>query len=213
MKIVFDTEACKKNNKDADLLLYLFSIYSGTKITLNTFEKARQQGWLRFKQMYNGNQFPEYVELSDDAKFLVESIMADSNNSALKSDNSDDRFNNLANKLRELYPQGKKPGVQYMWRDSTSIIANRLKKFFLKYGEHSDDEIIEATKKYVNSFNGNYTYMQLLKYFIWKNKVTGGELIEGRLVGEVEPQSQLAAFIENNDSLKTVNADWELSLK
>lgn len=210
MKITFDTNACKKNGKDIDLILYLISFAAGAKITAKTFEKARQQNFLRFKEMYNRNQpFPEYVELSQDGEFLVESIMAESN----VGTNTDDRFTILANKLRELYPAGKKPGYAYTWRDSTSCIVDRLKKFVMKYGDYSDEEIINATKRYVNSFNGNYQYMQLLKYFIWKNKVSGGELVDGRLVGEVEKQSQLAAYLEDTEEEAPKSVDWDIVLK
>ena len=210
MKITFDTNACKKNGRDIDLILYLISFAAGAKITAKTFEKARQQNFLRFKEMYNRNQpFPEYVELSQDGEFLVESIMAESN----VGTNTDDRFTILANKLRELYPAGKKPGYAYTWRDSTSCIVDRLKKFVMKYGDYSDEEIINATNRYVNSFNGNYQYMQLLKYFIWKNKVSGGELVDGRLVGEVEKQSQLAAYLEDTEEEAPKSVDWDIVLK
>ena len=210
MKITFDTNACKKNGRDIDLILYLISFAAGAKITAKTFEKARQQNFLRFKEMYNRNQpFPEYVELSQDGEFLVESIMAESN----VGTTTDDRFTILANKLRELYPAGKKPGYAYTWRDSTSCIVDRLKKFVMKYGDYSDEEIINATKRYVNSFNGNYQYMQLLKYFIWKNKVSGGELVDGRLVGEVEKQSQLAAYLEDTEEEAPKSVDWDIVLK
>ena len=209
MKIVFDTEACKKNGKDPDLILYLLSLAAGSVITPNTFEKARQQNFLKFNAPYNRNNlFPNYVELSKDGEFVIESIMADSN---MGASNTDERFTNLANKLRELYPEGKKPGYAYTWRDSTACIADRLKKFVLKYGNYSDEEIIAATKKYVDSFGGNYMYMQLLKYFIWKNKVSGAELIDGRLVGEVEKQSQFAAYIEDKETKPAV--DWDVELK
>lgn len=210
MKIVFDTEACKKNNRDVDLMLYLLSFAAGCKITANTFEKARQQNFLRFKSLYRRDHpFPDYVELSDSGEFLVDSIMADSH---VNASNNEDRFTSLANKLRELFPSGKKPGYAYTWRDSTSCIADRLKKFSLKYGDYSDDEIIDATKRYVASFNGDYKYMQLLKYFIWKNKVSGGELIDGRLVGEVEKQSQLASYIENKEE-ESAKVDWDIELR
>lgn len=125
-----------------------------------------------------------------------------------------DRYTALADKLKQIYPDGKKLGTTFFWKDSTTVIAERLKKFFLKYGEHTDEEIIDATKRYVKSFNGDYRYMQLLKYFIWKNKTSGGELIEGRLVGEVERQSQLAAYIENKDeSSPTFTNDWDITLR
>ena len=82
----------------------------------------------------------------------------------------------------------------------------------MKYGDHTDKEIIDATKSYVNSFNGDYRYMQLLKYFIWKNKVTGGELVDGRMVGEVEKQSQLAAYLEDTEETQ-IATDWDTELR
>ena len=208
MKIVLDTEVCKKEGKDVDVALYLLSLLSGCKITLNTFEKARQQRLLVFEQMYDPRKpFPEYVSLNQTGEHIAESLMADSNDKS-----SDDSCMELADKLREIFPAGKKPGYAYTWRDSTSCIADRLKKFFLKYGKYSDEEIINATKEYVGSFNGDYQYMQLLKYFIWKNKVTGEEVVRGRVVGEVEKQSQLAAWIEDNKDSKHINHDWDARL-
>lgn len=209
MKIVLDTEVCKREGKDADLMLYLISLLSGCKITANTFEKARQQRLLKFDRPYDSrSQFPDYVSLNDTGEHVAESIMADSN----VSEESGDRYTVLADKLREIFPAGKKPGYAYTWRDSTSCIADRLKKFFLKYGEYTDEQVIQATKEYVASFNGNYQYMQLLKYFIWKNKVTGEEVVRGRIVGEVERQSQLAAWIEDSED-KAVNNDWDVILR
>ena len=208
MKIVLDTELCKKEGKDADVIIYLLSLLSGCKITVDTFEKARQQRMLRFEQMYDiRNPFPEYVSLTDTGEHIVESLMASSSKVA-----SEERCVKLAEQLREIFPAGKKPGYAYTWRDSVSCIADRLKKFFMKYGEYTDEQVIEATKAYVASFNGNYTYMQLLKYFIWKNKVTGEEVVRGRIVGEVERQSQLAAWIEDTPE-KSVSVDWDIELR
>ena len=210
MKIVLDTEVCKKEGKDADVIIYLLSLLSGCRITVNTFEKARQQNLLKFEKPYDRRfPFPEYVSLNPTGEYVVEGMMASSS----IPDSKDDSCLELANRLREIFPAGKKPGYAYTWRDSPSCIADRLKKFFLKYGRYSDEDIIRATKAYVDSFNGNYQYMQLLKYFIWKNKVTGEEVVRGRIVGEVERQSQLAAWLEDNNEEKTVSVDWDVSLR
>ena len=211
MKITIDTEAIKKTGTDIDLALYLISLYLKEKITDKTFEQARQRGLIRFEQMYQFKPFPEFVHLSEGAESLVESILAETN--LISTKNADERFKNLANKLREIFPQGKKTGTSLQWRDSESVIMDRLKKFILKYGDHPDEEIIDATKRYVDSFNGQYTYMQVLKYFIWKNKISGAELVNGNvLVGEIEKQSQLAAYIENKES-DTPSIDWDIQLK
>ena len=208
MKIVLDTDICKKKGENPALLFYLLSLLSGCKITTETFEEARKKGFLRFEQMYDRRfPFPDTVSLTQTGEYLAEKIMADSN----AGSNSDDRCNALADKLREIFPAGKKPGYAYTWRDSTSCIADRLKKFFLKYGDYRDEDIIRVTKEYVDSFNGNYQYMQLLKYFIWKNKVTGEEVVRGRVVGEVERQSQLAAYLEDTPNKKP-SIEWDTRL-
>ena len=64
-------------------------------------------------------------------------------------------------------------------------------------------QIINATKKYIESFNGDYKYAQLLKYFISK-KVDG------------EKGSRLFAYIENADQEdlgNENNVDWTNALK
>ena len=72
------------------------------------------------------------------------------------------------------------------------------------YGtKYTDEQIINATQKYVNSFNGNYAYLKLLKYFIWKDERLKGESV----------QSLLADFIENESAEDTTNSDWTVELK
>ena len=72
------------------------------------------------------------------------------------------------------------------------------------YGtKYTDEQIINATQKYVNSFNGNYAYLKLLKYFIWKDERLKGESV----------QSLLADFIENESAEGTTNTDWTVELK
>ena len=209
MKIVLDTDLCKKKGEDAGLALYLLSLFSGCRITQQTFEEARKRGLLKFEQPYDKMALlPDYVTLSATGEYTAEKILAEHSAPA----DSEDRCTVLADKLREIFPSGKKPGYAYTWRDSTSCIADRLKKFFLKYGDYPDEDIIRVTKEYVDGFNGNYQYMQLLKYFIWKNKTTGEEVVRGRIVGEVEKQSQLAAYLDDTPDKKQT-ADWDVSLR
>lgn len=207
MKIILDTELCKKQGYDVDLMLYLASFLCDTPITRETFEKARNKHYLTFNKPFDNIPFPPFVELNSTGEFVIEGALAES-----KLSGSEERFINLANALREIFPAGKKPGYAYTWRDSTSCIVDRLKKFILKYGDYSDERIIAATKEYVKSFNGDYRYMQLLKYFIWKNKVTAEEMVRGRLVGEVERQSQLAAYLEDTEE-KSTKPEWDTTLK
>ena len=104
----------------------------------------------------------------------------------------DNDLNYLVGRLREIFPKGIKTGSA-AWRGNKREITLRLQKFFKIYDKYTDEEIIAATKKYVESFNGNYTYMRILKYFILKDEVKMGE--EGNRY--VEQVSELANFLEN----------------
>ena len=118
--------------------------------------------------------------------------------SACKASKRD--FMELANKLRDIYPTGRKGNSPYTWRDSTKLIAQRLQIFTNKFDEYTDEQIIEATRKYVESFSTDKTYMQLLKYFIWKADRSTGEY-----------RSDLAALIENPEQ-DLNNDDWTTSM-
>jgi hypothetical protein len=104
----------------------------------------------------------------------------------------DNDLNYLVGQLREIFPKGIKTGSA-AWRGNKREITLRLQKFFKIYDKYTDEEIIAATKKYVESFNGNYTYMRILKYFILKDEVKVGE--DG--VRYIEQVSELANFLEN----------------
>lgn len=111
-----------------------------------------------------------------------------------------DRLTPLADKLRELFPTGRKEGTNNYWRDSTNVISSRLASFFKKYGEsYTDEQIVQATDNYIKSFNGNYKYMQLLKYFIFKKGTDG------------EENSQLASYLQNIGQ-ESIDNDWTANI-
>ena len=67
-----------------------------------------------------------------------------------------------------------------------------MQLFFKKYGsDYNHEDIIKATEKYVKSFNGDYSYMKVLKYFILKEKLGAGR--------DVESESELLTNLENLD--------------
>ena len=108
----------------------------------------------------------------------------------------------LAEKMRDLYPAGKKPGTDYYWKDGTKVIAQRLSVFIKKYGnEYTDEQILDATRRYVESFNGNYKFMHLLKYFISKKNVE-----------TQEDSSELLSYLENASQDNESSTDWTTNL-
>ena len=73
--------------------------------------------------------------------------------------------------------------------------------FFKKYGaDYTDEQIIQATKSYVESFNGDYRFMRVLKYFIFKEE-KGAD-------GMVESTSDLINRIDNAGQEDTENNNW-----
>ena len=77
-------------------------------------------------------------------------------------------------------------------------LRSALKAFVKKFGDkYRDEDIIEATKRYINSFNGDYRFMQLLKYFILKRVI---------VEGEIEETSQLLSYLSNSN--EDERQDW-----
>lgn len=135
--------------------------------------------------------------VSDKTKELISSILVDSDKRVV---DKTEEFNELAKEIRELYPKGRKEGTTYMWRDSVVEIARRLKILVTKYQfTFTKEQVLDATKRYVQSFKGNYTRMRLLKYFIFKaDRDADGNTIF---------TSELMSLIENEDTEVTTR-DW-----
>lgn len=145
---------------------------------------------------------PDQVILSLKAKETVQGILLDSDK--LVNGKQDD-FESLANKLREIFPKGNKAGTNYSWRGSTAEIARKLKNLVVKYGcRFTDEEAIEATKAYVASFNGDYKYMKLLKYFLLKTPRNNN--------GDVEIESDFMTYLENKGAAEENNGNWAVDL-
>ena len=196
MDFHINKETLAKSGISVDMAFYLASIYFDRPYTYDTFDLASKQGLITYNHLDRYN-LPIQPKLTREGVELVESIFL---NSEFKGDKGidTDRYDELADKLRELYPKGRKEGTSYLWRDSHAKIANKLRTLVKKYNfKFTDEQAISATKRYIESFNSNYSYMQLLKYFILKkDKDTG------------EENSQLMSYIENEDCTDAANDDW-----
>lgn len=122
---------------------------------------------------------------------------------------TDDRILELADKMMEEFPKGRKEGSNQYWRGNKKEIAVRLRKFVKMYGgKWTDIELLKATRRYVQSFNGNYKYMRVLKYFIWKVERKQDE--EGNQISC--ETSDLATLLENKEDTVD-NNDWTNELR
>lgn len=153
------------------------------------------------------------VLVIDDSGYLVtqrwDRVVTDILASSDKTLPSESEILELADNLMKVFPTGRKEGTATYWRGNRREIKERLQKFFKLYGnKYSSKEILDAAERYVSSFNGQYTYMRVLKYFIWKSDKKIDE--EGK--GYVEEVSDLASYIENAEQ-EDVKDDWNTSLK
>lgn len=197
MDININEEICKKHGLDVSEVLAILLIKTCNDIPklFATLEEKE----IVVKDLLQGYMI---TQRWDDA---VSAVLLDSD---IKTP-SPDRLESLATQLMEAFPKQKKAGTCHYFRGNRKDIILRLKKFFKLYGRYTDEQIVTAAKKYVESFNGDYSYMRILKYFIWKDDVKINS--EGaRYVDEV---SDLANWIENAGQEESLSNDWTSTLK
>lgn len=196
MKVIIDENVCvKKQLTTQEVMLALC-------IRIGNWEETIQNMLNREILVNKGGKYYVTQHWSD----AIDEIICDSSDSP----QSDERLTKLAVKMRECFPEGKMLGTPYYYRCNNSEVIKKMKKFFLQYGNYSDEEIIDACKRFVASFNGNYRYLPLVKYFIYKMK---DEKDEDGNVHKVE-HSPLADYLENkeqNDVISTTSDDWLMS--
>ena len=197
--VCLNKKAAQQNGITIDEALLMLVIHN--KANLEGAERALiQKGLITAER----NDLFQQVgwRLTNKGTEVLDSVIMDSD----KEQEPQDRLIQLATKLKEIFPKGKKDGTNYYWADGVALIVRRLKLFFKKYGnEFTDEQIIQAAEKYVQGFNGNYQYMRLLKYFIFKEKVGAN--------GEVEGDSELISYIENAGQEENLRDDWATTLR
>lgn len=187
MKVTIDTEVIDKSSLTfLEFLLLLFLRQGGdTKEVMQSLQQKEAV----------------VVDSFTDSTLITQRYSDELDNVLLTSDAEvpkDDALQPLAEKLMAIMPQCKKEGTPYYFKCNKREIVLKLKKFFKLYGKYSAEDVIAATKRYVESFNGNYTYMKLLKYFIMKDE----RKVNAEGVGYVDEVSILATFLENKDSVE-----------
>ena len=203
MKYAIDTKILEKEElslSEFGVLLYFIG-----KANLNAFPIICNTLWNKGYLVKEDNNF----SLSTFKVERLQNIISESSNST----DTNNKAETLATKLRMLFPAGYKESLiggvvrKYSWRDSDRIISQRLKTFFRRYGNKwSDEEIISATRRYVEDNKNDTTFMKILKYFIFKDK--GRQDGEGK--GYIDESSDLLTYLENNDTGSTSNDIGEL---
>ncbi len=195
-KLNLDKKLLEKNKLTISEYLTLLGI-ANRLIPKEHHEKLLKNRFIAENKHSTGKEDEFYI--TNTGKRALENIIYDVSHKGY----TDDELRELAEKMQAIYPGGKKPGTNYYWRNSSGELVRKLKEFFKKYGtSFTENQILNATKRYVESYSNNTTYMQLLKYFILKtNRFTG------------EEASELASYMENEDTVENTSTDWTTTLK
>ena len=199
MKICLTKEAIEKAGLTVGEVLYML-LLSNNVNSHEVIETLLRRGFIgkKYNDLFNHDGF----FLTNGAKAILEGIIVESDS----HQEPVEEMELLATRLKEVFPKGKKDGTNLYWTDGVALIVRRLKLFFKKYGNsYTHDQIIDAATRYVKGFNGQYRYMQLLKYFIFKEKIGAAN--------EVEGESQLMNFVENGSQENEIKDDWTSTLK
>lgn len=198
MKIVISQEGCMKNNISIGEVLLLLSYY-----IKSDFESSQDllvsKGYITSVSSQIIKDYPWRV--TNKGIETINNVIIDSE----AGERSMDELLELAEKLKAIFPTGRKEGTSSYWTEGKILIARRLKVFFKKYGNsYTNDQIIQAAEKYVEGFNGNYQFMKTLKYFIFKDKV---------VEGEKDNTSDLLTYIENAGQEEILRSDWTSTIE
>lgn len=192
MKLTIDQTILDKNSLTLEEFLVLY--LNAKDVDIGKVSQSLVAKGLADKDLFSEGK----LIVSDKVKDLISTVIIDSDKNVI---DKDEEFTSLASELREIYPAGRKEGTSYMWRGTTAEVAKKLKTLVAKYGySFGREDVIKATKEYVSSFNGNYRYMQLLKYFILKSVKDAD--------GNVDIKSELMSLIENSGQLDAQRDDW-----
>lgn len=196
MILNIDDNVCKIHNTSKEEILVLGAIQYGSQ---DVYESLIKKGYITAMNESLFELDKKYT-ITNKGINLLSDVILDSDGGIMEIE---DNIKKLANTLRDIYPAGKIAGTSYYYKGNTADIEKKLKSFYKRYGNcYSDEQIIEATRRYIQSFNGNYTYLKLLKYFIWKDEKRDGEIIQS---------SMLADWIEN-EGQGNHNNNWNSTL-
>ena len=201
MKTVLNEKICLKHNLTLQELLVALAVRGGKMNEVINNLVSREVIVERNGEYYITQHWND----------VVDEILCDSENNGI--DLSDERLLALAKRVQECFPVMKMRNAYgqetpFYYRCNKTEIKNKLKKFLTVYGDVPDNDIVDATKRYVATYaSKGYVGMRLAKYFIIKEdrKLHADEEIH------VEEISDLATFLENKtdeeETADIVNGD------
>lgn len=200
MTISLNDKVIKKSGVSLGEVLLMIAIQNN--VDFNAAESELKKKGLISTSYNRETYLPVGLFVTSTGNNVVNNIILDSDKS-VGTDDFNQRIEALVPQLQSIYPEGKNFNNQY-WRGNKTDIKRKLQTFFKKYGnDYTDEQIINATQAYVSGFNGEYKFMRLLQYFIWKEGVKDGTKV---------PISELANYIENEGQTDSLTDNWTTTL-
>lgn len=185
MRFTIDTQEVKDRGVSAEIFLSILPLYFGLNITKKTLEEANKLGFNR--KDVNG------YSISISGKNLLDSVFMCGEYQTSKTTLE---YREIAKLLTGLYPRGFKEGTKLSWRGSIIDVADRLRVIEKKSGlSFSKEEYVYATEEYIDSFEDDITFMQILPYFVFKGHIDRD--------GDSEWHSTLLDILENRRNNET----------
>lgn len=132
----------------------------------------------------------EHILLNRIISDYRKAMKAEKKNSIINS-----KFIEYAEEMQKLFPTGTRPNCSVQWRGNKLIIAKKLTTLNKDFDiEFTKEQALDATRRYVDSFNGDYTYMECLEYFILRLRP--------------EFKSNFLSYLENTEESNNNNNDF-----
>lgn len=185
MKLIIDEKVCLKHKMTLQEVLIALVVRN-----IDTFTEIPN---MVKREILIEDKSEDWYRITQHWSDVLDEILADSGGCT----KSEDELKELAKKMMDAYPHGamidKKSGrpTTYYFQCNNAEVRAKLKSFFSRFGSYSDEEILDAERRYVARWNGNYQQLgfRQLKYFIFKKDKDTGEIT-----------SPLLDFLENKES-------------
>jgi len=146
-----------------------------------------------------------------DFEEVVSSLTGDENRYEIVPiyEQEQDFFDELAGKLRELWPPGEKNG-KYPWRDSVANLSRRLKSLWdiRQLKNYSIEDCLAVARRYLAQFENDVRFMMVLKYFIMKQK----SIVEKNGRERIITDSRFADMLESASDFEKMDDEWSAIL-
>lgn len=197
MDIIINTKIAKKADLNLSEVMTLYKLeYMELDylITLSDLRTLEEKKFLKLKESDENMG----IVLRSSATELLESMQNGIELNKTKNKNISKRTLNQIVSFRIKEYRSKWKGLKRGAMGSPTSCEEKLIRWIKNNPEYTFDDILKAADLYIDSLNGDYTYLQRADYFIYKK--------EGK-----EESSRLSAFIEEINT-DMVDSDWTSNL-